>query len=412
MNFEYFIADRMSRSAEGGRPNIMVRIATFSVAAGIAAMIVTLAVLAGFEHEIERRITGFTGHVLVADTRGFEASEPPVFERDSRAEELLAGIGGFVSMSPYALRCGIVKSEDSVEGLVLKGYDDGAGFFAECLVEGSMPRMCDSVLHKEILISRVVADRLQIEVGKRIEMLFVDGARPARRDRFVVSGIYASGMDESDKMLVLTDIRNVRRLIAGSTDRTVSGYEVRIDDFDRAEEFADEANRLLLYDDDVEAPVAAMSIRDLQAVIFDWQKTHDVNAVVIIILMLTVALFNTVSALLILVLERTRTIGVLKSMGMSDSSLRKVFLYRAVFIVVKGIVWGDIAGAALCLLQKYTHIIKLDPAGYILSEMPVRIEWWHLPVLDAGAVAVIVLGLLIPARIVASIRPEEAVRYE
>lgn len=412
MNLEYFIADRMSRSQEGGRTNIMVRIAVLSVAVGMAAMIVTMAVLSGFKSEIERRITGFTGHVVVADTRGFDSAEPPVFEREERVEEVLADIDGFVSAAPFLLKSGMVRSSDTVEGLVLKGYDgEGGAFFGECLVEGAMPRMGDSVRYKDILISRVVADRLSLAVGDRVEMLFVDGGHPARRDLFSVSGIYASGMDESDRLLALTDIRNVRRLVDAG-DRAVSGYEVHLDRLDRAEAWAETANERLLYDDDISASVAAQSIGDIYAAIFDWQKTHDVNAAVIIVLMLAVALFNTMSALLILVLERTRTIGVLKAEGMTDASLRRVFLYRAAIIVVRGVLWGDAAGIALCLLQKFTHAVKLDPAGYILSEMPVHIELWHLLALNAGAVAVIVAGLLIPARIVSSVQPEEAVRYE
>ena len=428
MNFELFTARGFARpQARNGKPNIMVRIAALSVTVGIAAMIVTSAVISGFKHEIERRLTGFTAHVRVSATGLFRANEQTLIVREEAAERIMQQIDGFSSMDSYVLRSGIAKSADAVEGILLKGYDaDGGAFFAECLVEGSMPRTGDSVRYKDILISKVTADRLDASVGDKIELLFVDEGRPPRRDRFSVSGIYASGMDESDRLLALTDIRNVRRLIdlenaeimaaglaiAPHGENLVSGYEIRLTDFGRAEEYAARANQRLLYADEVENPLGAESIRNLYPAIFEWQNTHDVNAIVIFVLMLTVALFNVVSALLIMVLERTRTVGVLKALGTDNSSLQKIFLWRAAFVVVKGVLWGDAVGLALCLVQKYGHVIKLDPAGYILSEMPVDIVWWHIPAIDAGAVAVIVLGLLVPARIVASIRPDEAVRYE
>ena len=419
VNFELFIARGFARSRGGGRPNIMVRIASLSVALGVATMIVTTAVIGGFGREIERRLTGFTAHVRVTAAGLFGSREQTVFVRDPDAEQLLRSAAGFRSMDSYAQRSAIVKSDDAVEGLLLKGYDgDGGSFFGECLVEGALPRTGDSVRYKDILISKVTADRLNVVPGDRLELLFVDENRPPRRDRFTVSGIYASGMDESDRLLALTDIRNVRRLLdapdlpSGRGEPLVSGYEVVLDDFGLAEEYAAEVNRRLLYSDDIASPLGAESLRDIYPAIFEWQNTHDVNAVVIFILMLTVALFNVISALLIMVLERTRTVGILKALGTDNASLRRIFLWRAAFVVLKGVVWGDIAGIGLCLLQKYGHLIKLDPAGYILSEMPVHIGWWHVAAIDAGAVVVIIAGLLIPARIVASIRPDEAVRYE
>lgn len=419
VNFEYFIARGFARSGGGGKPNIMVRIAALSVMLGVATMIVTLAVIGGFRHEIERRLTGFTAHVRVTAAGVLGSKEHTVFVREETAERMLRSIEGFRSMDSYVQRSGIVKSADAVEGILLKGYDgDGGHFFAECLVEGEMPRTGDSVRYKDILISKVTADRLDVSVGDKIELLFVDEGRPPRRDSFAVSGIYASGMDESDRLLALTDIRNVRRLVdadlaaADNRDDIVSGYEILLDNFDRAEEFADSANELLFYSDEIESSIGAESVRNIYPAIFEWQNTHDVNAIVIFVLMLTVALFNVISALLIMVLERTRNVGVLKALGTDNGSLQKIFLWRAAFIVIKGVLWGDVVGIGLCLLQHYGHIVKLDPSGYILSEMPVHIEWWHILAIDAGAVVAIVAGLLVPARIVSSIRPDEAVRYE
>ena len=416
MNFEYFIARRMSRPSDG-RTDIMMRIAAASVAIGTAVMIVTFAVIGGFSTEIESRVAGLSGHVRIADIRGSSAAEPRPFRRSEPLETLVRGLGGFVSLSPFAVKGGIVKSADAVTGIMLKGYAEeecaeGTAFYAGCLIEGEMPRTGDTVRYKDILLSRPTADGLGVGVGDRIEMLFVDADNPLRRDGFKVSGIYASGMDETDKVLAVTDIRNVQRLLGGDA-RTISGYEIRIDDFGRADGFADRVNEALLYGDDEGAEyLAAESVREIYPAIFDWLKTHDVNAAVVIVLMLTVALFNMASALLILVLERTRTIGVLKALGTDDASLRKIFLWRASFIAFRGLLWGDAVGAALCLLQKFTGMVRLDAEGYVLSVMPIDIDWAVIAVLNVGVMAVIVAGLLLPARIVAGIRPDEAVRYE
>ncbi len=402
----------MSRSSDG-RIDMMMRIAAAAVATGMAVMIITLSVIEGFSTEINAKLTGLSGHVRVIDVHSPNAAEPHPFRRSDTLERLAGGLDGFVSLAPFAVRGGIVRSTDAVEGIMLKGYAEGGdSFYAESLVEGSMPRIDDSVRHKDILLSRTVADRLGMGVGDKIEMLFVDGERPPRRDRFKISGIYASGMDETDNVSALTDIRNVQRLIDGD-ERTISGYEIRIDAIGRADEFAAELNEEILYRGDASTDsLAAESIGELYPEIFDWMKTHDVNAAVVIVLMLTVALFNMASALLILVLERTRTIGVLKALGTDDASLRKIFLWRASFIALRGLLWGDVIGVGLCLLQKFTGAVRLDAEGYVLSVMPIDINWMSVAALNAGTIIVIVVGLLIPARIVAGIRPDEAVRYE
>lgn len=402
----------MSRSSDG-RIDMMMRIAAAAVATGMAVMIITLSVIEGFSTEINAKLTGLSGHVRVIDVHSPNAAEPHPFRRSDTLEGLAGGLDGFVSLAPFAVRGGIVRSTDAVEGIMLKGYAEGGDlFYAESLVEGSMPRIDDSVRHKDILLSRTVADRLGMGVGDKIEMLFVDGERPPRRDRFKISGIYASGMDETDNISALTDIRNVQRLIDGD-ERTISGYEIRIDAIGQADEFAAKLNEEILYRGDASTEsLAAESIGELYPEIFDWMKTHDVNAAVVIVLMLTVALFNMASALLILVLERTRTIGVLKALGTDDASLRKIFLWRASFIALRGLFWGDVIGVGLCLLQKFTGAVRLDAEGYVLSVMPIDINWMSVAALNAGTIIVIVVGLLIPARIVAGIRPDEAVRYE
>ncbi len=413
MNLEYFIADRTAHDGAAAKPNVMVRIATASVAVGLAVMIVTMAVVMGFKSEIARKMSGFTSHVQVTYLRSSNSLESSPIGRSDHVEELIRSAEGFRSMSVYALKGGVIKSEDGVAGIVLKGVgsDYDPDFFAESLVEGEMPRIADSVRYKDILLPKVVVDRLNLSVGDRVEMLFVESDALPHRDRFKICGTFSTGMDEMDKTLALTDIRNVQRL-AGWDEQTISGYEITVDDFSRVGEFVDRLNNDLLFKGGDDATnIVAMSVEQLYGTLFNWLKTHDVNALVIIVIMIVVALFNMMSALLIMVLERTRMVGVLKALGMGNDSLQRIFLYRAVFLVVKGMVWGNAVGLGLCLLQKWSHLLTLDSAGYMLSEVPIALGWWLLP-LNVGVLAVIVLLLVVPARIVASIRPGEAMRYE
>ena len=413
-NLEYFIADRTAHDAASARPNVMVRIATASVAIGLAVMIVTMAVVMGFKREIARKMSGFTSHIQVTYIRSANSLESTPIRRSESVEALLRESEGFSSMSHYALKGGVIKSSEGVAGLVLKGVggDYDASFFVEALVEGRMPRVADSVRYKDLLLPKVVADRLDLKVDDRVEMLFVDGSDLPRRDRFKVCGLFSTGMDEMDKGIALTDIRNVQRL-SGWDEQTISGYEIAVDDFSRVSEYAEEINSKLLFEGGDDAVnLVAMSVDELYAVLCNWLKTHDINALVIIVIMIVVALFNMISALLIMVLERTRMVGVLKALGMDNSSLQRVFLYRALFLVVRGMVWGNLVGVGLSLLQMWTEVVKLDPTGYMVSAVPVSLGGWWMVALNVGVLGVIVLLLVLPTRIVASIKPGEAMRYE
>ncbi len=412
MNLEFFIARRLA--TDGGKPGVMVRIAGISVALGMAVMILTLAVIMGFKREVTRKVTGFGAHVAVTDIRGVHALDSEPVRRTPHLDSLIRSTEGFASLYPYALKGGIVKTSDAVLGVMLKGVDGtfGDAFFRACLEEGDLPRVADTIRTKDILISRTMADQLQAGVGDKVEMLFVGNGEAPRRDRYRVSGIYRSGMEEMDRTMMLTDLRNVQRL-AGWAGDEITGYEVRTTDFSRVDEFARRIETALLRDDaDETRNLAAVSIRELYPNIFDWLRAHDVNAAVVIAIMLLVALFNMASALLILVLERTRMIGLLKAMGMRDGAVQRIFLWRAGFIVVRGLVWGNAAGLALCLVQRWFHVVKLSSEGYLLSEVPVAFGWGWWLLLNAGVVVVTVLLLTLPARVISSVKPDETIKYD
>lgn len=414
MNLALFIARRSARSASREKPAVTERIAVASVALGLAAMICTLAVMMGFKREVSRKMTGFAAHVTLTDIRGLNALDAQPVRRSEYLEELIRTAPGFVSMAPYALRGGIVRTDDAVEGIALKGVDGtyDRTLFEEWIVAGSFPRVDDTLRTKDLLLSRNLAERLRLQVGDRIEMLFVEEDAAPRRDRFKISGIYSSGMDEMDDAVALTDIRNVQRLAEWSPDE-ISGYGIFTDDLSRAGEFAAALDRRLLHDDsDATDNLIVCSVQELYPNVFDWLRAHDVNAAVVLGILLVVAFFNMAAALLVLVLERTRTIGLLKALGMRNGPLRNIFLYRAAFIALRGLVWGDAVGLSLCLLQQTTHIAKLSSEGYLLSEVPVALGWGWLLALNAGFLAAIVLLLAVPASIVSTVKPEETIRYE
>ena len=312
------------------------------------------------------------------------------------------------------MRGGVVKSADAILGLLLKGVDGSydASFFERYLVEGSFPRVGDSVRTKELLLSREVARRARIAVGDRVELLFLEEDGALRRDRFKVSGIYFTGMDSFDSVLALTDLRNVQRLCGFLPDQ-VAGYEITLRRPEQAQEYAVRLNDALFCSGaGREYPyLAAADAQRAHAGVFDWLRTHDVNAAVVLAIMTVVALFNMSVALLTLVFERTRMIGLLKTLGMGNGAIRRVFLWRASLTVVRGVAWGNVLGLGICLLQRCFHLIRLDPEGYVLSEMPVAFGfgWWLA--LNAGVVAVIVALLVVPASLIAHVRPDEAIRY-
>lgn len=425
MRLEFFIARRLASTADARRPGVMVRIATASVALGVAVMILSLAVITGFKREVTAKLTGFAGHVDVTGLHGLRGLETEPIRRSDTLECLIASTDGFVALAPYAVKGGIVKTPEAMQGIQLRGVDGSFdwSFFARHLCEGELPRVGDSVRTKDLLIARRVADRLDLPVGAKVEMLFIDtgaaeggslagaaGAAP-RRDRFRIAGIYDTGMAEMDGAVALTDLRNVQRL-AGWAEDQVSGYTVQVEDFARAGHYAAALSNRLYYEtpDDAEAVIAS-SADALYPNIFDWLKAHDVNAAVIIGIMLAVAFFNMAAALLILVMERTRMIGLLKTLGMTDGAVQRIFLWRAAFLVGRGLLWGNAAGIALCLVQKIFHPLRLDAEGYLLSAVPIALEWGWWIALNVGVAAAIVALLTLPAYLISSVKPDEAIRY-
>lgn len=414
LNLEFFIARRLASSPDESQRNVMVRIATATVAIGVAVMIVALAVITGFKREITDKIIGFASHVQVVNLDGNSSFERPPIERSASFEERVKVLPATASIAPFAVKGGIVRTSEAMQGVMLKGVGEGYDerFFAANLVRGTLPRVGGEERHKDLLISESLAAMLRLDTASKVEMLFVQEDGRPRRDRFKVCGVYSTGMGDMDNMMVITELRNVQRL-NGWDERQITGYEINTNDFSRLAEYAERI-------DLIAAEVSVREGRNLMAediehrypTIFDWLRAHNVNAVVIIVIMITVALMNMISAMLIILLERTRMIGLLKAMGMRNGAIQRVFLYRSLYIVARGAVWGNVIGLAICALQRWGHIVKLDPSGYMLSEVPICVEWWWLVALNVGTVAAIVLLMALPTMIISFIKPDTSIRYQ
>ena len=412
LNLEYFLARRIATQTGGRKNNVMVRIATLSVAIGIAVMIISLSVIFGFKREIAAKLSGFGSHVQIVNLDGNVSYETVPISKNQPFLSQIRSVRNFSGMYPYAVTIGIPRGERAMQGVVLKGVDSTYdwSFFRQNLVEGELPDVQSGVRTKDIAVSRSLADLLEVSVGDPLEMLFIQD--PPRRDLFRVAGIYDTQFDELDKVMVLTDIRNVQRL-NGWDSTQITGFEITTTDFPRLEKFTDAVDELVFDTPPAEGnTLRVINVRERYPMIFDWLDAHNVNAGVIITVMLIVALFNMIAALLIILLERTSMIGVLKALGMGNRSLQKMFVIRSSFIILKGMFWGNLFGVGLCLLQHCTGLVRLDQAGYFLTTVPIFIDWGWWALLNLITFAFIVSLLALPTMIISLILPEKSIRFE
>lgn len=414
MDLPYFIAKRLIKERRQGtsfsRPiNV---IAIIGIATGLAVMILAVSILTGFKQEIREKVVGFGSHIQIVNfdsNISFETA--PISENQSFIPEIRR-IPGIRHIQVYATKAGIIKTDNDIQGVVLKGVgsDFDWNYFRSNVVDGSVFTVADTGRTNEVIISRKISDMLKLRTGDSFAMHFVQD--PPRSRRFTISGIYETSLEEFDKMYVFCDIGHIKRL-NGWDDDQVSGYEIFIDDFNSIDEMSQSVRDAIGYRISENDPgFKVTNIRLKYPQIFDWLNFQDLNVIVIIVLMLIVAGFNMISGLLILILERTNMIGVLKALGSGDRLIRKVFLYQAAWLTGKGLLWGNIAGLGLALLQLKTGLISLDPSSYYLKTVPVNIDLMHIILLNAGTMAAIILMLLIPSQLISRINPVKAIRYD
>lgn len=432
MNLPFFIASRISLNNRHSFTGLIVRIAVVAVALSLAVMIVATAVISGFKNQIGEKIFGFWGHIHITSTQinrttgesvpisinqpfyphldtvgTISYTEVPMFfnwEMPWQAERKTKG--GIRHIQTFALKPGIIKTKKEIEGIILKGIgkDFDWTFFDKFLVEGNRLELPDSA-GNGIVLSKQTATRLELGIGDKFIFYFVQNGE-ALAKRFVVTGIYKTGLEEYDRKFAMVDIRKVQELLNWESDM-VGGFEVSVDNLQDIEVFSD-----YIYMEELPSELYCESIRKKYPAIFDWLALQDINEVVILALMLVVGLINMVTALMILILERTNMIGVLKALGQSDWSIRRVFLYNASYIILFGLMLGNLAGLGFCFLQKKYGLIRLSEENYYLSEAPIELDLFNVLALNALALATIILFLIIPSWLVTRISPVKAIRFK
>jgi len=413
LNTELFIARRIigHRGERKRFSSSIVGIATFGIALGLAVMIVAVAIVTGFKNEISNKVIGFGSHIQLVNMDSNTSYETAPIERDLPILDEVRQLQEVDRVQMFAIKAGIIKTRENMQGAVLKGAgpDFDWRFLNENLVEGEPISISDSVRTNKVLISATVASLLQLNVGDSFNMYFIQD--PPRARSFVISGIYRTSLVEFDKLYVYADIKHVQRLNNWSADQ-VSGYEIRLGSVRNAAVATEKLRDIASLDFSSEgSKIKVVPIQEKYSQIFDWLNLQDMNVIIIIVLMLVVAGFNMISGLLILILERTNMIGILKGLGTVDASVRRIFLYQSGYLALKGLFWGNVIGLAICFIQYRFNVVTLDPESYYLDTVPVNINLLHILLLNLGTLVSTMIFLLIPSMIIARVSPEKSIRF-
>lgn len=405
-----FYADQ-GDSRKVSRPAIRTAIA--GVAIGLAVMLITVSVVLGFKHTIRDKVVGFGCHIQVENFLSMQTSDHyPICIGDSMMQ-VLKGLPDIRHVQRYALTQGILKTDDDFLGISFKGVGEeyDMDFIRQNLQEGEIPHFSNSKSSQKVVISRMVADKLQLKTGDAVYAYFIrEGDVRARK--FTVSGIFATNMTRFDESLCFTDLNTTVRLNNWQED-CVSGAEMTVNDFDRLEETAGKVvAKVNRTQDPLGNTFMSQTIYDAYPQIFSWLELLDINVWIILGLMICVAGFTMISGLLIIILERTQTIGILKALGAGDRTIRHTFLWFAVFIIGRGMLIGNIVGLGLIFLQKQTGLIRLDASNYYVNTAPMEIHWPFFLLLNAATLLITILVLIAPSMLVSHISPAKSMRYE
>ena len=415
MNFPLFIAKRLY-SDQGDKRKVSrpaIHIAVAGVAIGLAVMIISVCVVLGFKHTIRDKVIGFGSHIQVADFMTLQQmNQYPVVMNDSMIQ-VIKKAPGVKHVQRFAMKEGILKTDEDFLGVGFKGVGPewDSTFIHENMVEGSIPKFDDQTSHNKILISKLMADKLRLKAGKRIFAYFIDN-NGVRTRRFTISGIYQTNLKKYDEVMVYADLYTVVKLNGWEEDQA-SGAELTVNDFNQLQTTEDyivkNINRTV---DQYGETYSSATIKELNPQIFQWLNLMDLNVWVILGLMLAVAGVTMISGLLIIILERTSMIGVMKALGARNKTIRHTFLWFAAFIIGKGLLYGNILAFAILLIQKYTGLVKLDAQTYYVSTVPVEFNWIYIIALNVATLLISVFILVAPSYLISHIHPAKSMRYE
>ena len=402
-----FIADRIFSLSKENLSSTVMRLSVASVALAIIVMLIAWAVVVGFKNQIRGKVIGFVAPIHVQSLDKNESVEETPFRLDSLLISRLNAIDGIVHYQMVANKAGMIKTDDEIQGVVLKGVDGNYdwSYFSHCLIEGQTPVYKADERSTEVLLSKVIADKMLLGVGDDVRVWFIDKDMQARGRKFTVAGIFETGLFEFDERYVFADLNQIRKLNGWEDDET-GLLEIDLDkDADAAL-----VNERLYYS--LPTDLASYTARESNPQVFDWLDLLDTNVWLIMALMLLVAGITVVSMLLIIIIERTSTIGLLKAMGASNRFVREVFLRRSLRILLIGMLIGNVVGLGFCLVQQYTGFIKLDAATYYLSAVPIELHLSTVVFINLGTFLLWVLMLLIPTSVINRISPTKSIRFE
>ena len=406
MNTEYFIARRIAIKSKRTFSKLIVRIAISGVMLSLAVMMLSIAIIKGFKTEIQGKVRGYVGDVRIFKLDLNNSFELSPFVPSPKTLSDLKKNKEIVYFQPYATKPAIISANDEVEGINFKGIDGSFNwdYIKKHLVSGRVINFADSVkATKEIMISAFTASRLKLKTGDNFIMYFVQN--PPRKRPFKIVGIYDIGVEEIDKGFVLGDINIIRRL-NNWTPKQIGGIEIKLKNFSRLQATADD-----LYAN-LEINLKSESVQEYFPNIFTWLSLLDVNTKVLLILMMIVGVINMITALLIMILERTNMIGMLKAFGMTDFSVMKVFLFNAIYLVGIGLLLGNLLGLGLGFIQQYTHIFKLNQSSYYLAYVPIEFHLNDVLLLNLATLVICLIVLVVPSMLVSRVSPLKAIRFK
>ena len=412
MNYSLYIAKRLLKQKRGKLSGPVVKVATTAVALGVAVMIISLSVGFGFKQEVRDKIVGFGTHVQIVSfdyNRSYETNPLP---NDSVLCQTIKAIDGVKNLQTFILKPGIIKTDDAIQGVALKGVDSSFdwSFINSVMEEGASLASDTTDGSVGIVVSRTLASLLKLNLGDPVRMYFIQNNN-IRARKFVLQGIFNSHFPEFDEKMAFVNSRHLAKL-NNWTEGQISGYEVMLDDFDKMDQAVDDiASVTSSYVGPSDTFLRVQSIKELQPQMFGWLNLLDMNIAVILILIIAVASLNMISGLLILILENTNTIGLLKAMGSRNGNVRRVFLYMAVWIIGRGMLIGNALGIGLCLIQKYTGFVSLDPESYYLDTVPILLSPLVLVLMNVGTLILTTLMLVGPSYVVSKIVPAKAIRF-
>ena len=407
MNTSLFIAKRLYNTKENNnnytRP--IIRIAILAIALSVAIMILSVFILSGFKNEISNKVFGFGGHINISKFNYNQSYEnDPIFLNPdifSKIESL-----DFVSsIHPFATKAGIIKESDEILGVVFKGVDKNYNwkFFDENLISGELPVFNDTTTSKNVIISKNISNKMKLDVGDDLVMYYVQ--KPTRVRKFKVIGIYNTGLAEFDEVVVIGDLKHIQKL-NNWEGNLVGGYEVITNNVSNIELFSE------IIDENIDYDLKALDIKQKYPQIFDWLRLQDFNVLIILILMLIVGGVNMITSLLIIILEKSRLIGILKAIGATNWNIRNVFIYNSLYIIFNGLFWGNLIALTFSICQNYFDLISLDENIYFMSFVPVKIELMSLFLINIGTIIICYLILVIPSVVISKISPAKSIKFE